>query len=224
MFLRCVVVDLEEKVSEPTELSRFGTNNCLEDLLQPPDMYSDIIRELRVETGAHDIALSHSHNIVEFSSLHLGRSFQRAAFYLLGPIRQDTENLNLGLLVIVVVLVSLTNSHHHTGGYRRFILFRLRLRDKQLLHDGRPDEDAGKGGRGVRGREDVRLRQKGQRHVRHKTLDLAPKVVPVHPDGQPADEFLTALLGGVGLLCEEDESRAGTPGWFVRVPNFFYER
>lgn len=189
--------------------SRLGGNR-LEDLLQPPDVYPDIIGEFWVKTRAHDIALPDRHNIIELSSLDLGSGrVERAAFLALcGPIRQHTENLDAGLVRVVVLVLA---HHHHTrfhGGYRRLMtlssctssctvhlgtLVRCLLMllpttttttiDKQqLLDNGRPDKDAGKGGRGVRGREDVGLGQKGEVDIGDKGLDLAAKVVAVDAD------------------------------------------
>lgn len=41
-------------------------------------------------------------------------------------------------------------------------------------------------------------------------------MIPVHPDIQAADEFLAALFAGVCCFSEEDETGAGSPGWFAK--------
>lgn len=72
---------------------------------------------------------------------------------------------------------------------------------QNLGDDGGPDEDGGKG-----------VGQERQVHGVLEAVDLATKVVSVDADVQTADELLAALLGGVDLLGQKDESGTGAPG------------
>lgn len=164
-------------------------------------MYSDIVCELRMETSAHDIPLPYGHDVIKATLLELRCSVQVASFHPRRPSRQDTQNFNLGLLGF--------------GSVNRYPwLHRVEGSPwgQQLFDNRCPDEDAREGDRGVRRREQLRLRQEGQLHVGHEALDLSAEVVPVHPDVQAAYQLLATLLGRVGLLGQQDQACAGTPG------------
>lgn len=60
------------------------------------------------------------------------------------------------------------------------------------------------------------MRQKGQLYIGDKALDLATKMVTAHANVEPANELLTALFGGVGLLCEKNQACTGAPDWLPR--------
>jgi hypothetical protein len=47
-----------------------------------------------------------------------------------------------------------------------------------------------------------------------KALDLAPEMIPVHPNVETAYELLTALLSAVCRFGKEDQSRACAPSRF----------
>lgn len=164
-------------------------------------MNTDVVSQFGVETGAHDVALSDSNDVVELAAVDLVGVVHRAPLYLVLPVWQYSQDLNLCLLWI-----SITN--RNSGLHR----IHSRAGCQQLLDNGRPDEDAGKRGRGIRARKQVRLCQERQIDVCHEALDLTAKVVAVHLDVQAAYKLLPTLLGGVRCLSEEDETCACAPG------------
>lgn len=111
LYIRLCVNRYLEKLGqcEPRALSSPDTIR-LDDLLQPPHVYPDVIRELGVETRAHDVALPDGDDVVHFAPLHLGRGLERAALDPLGPVGQYTEDLDgtgyrssrFSLVVVVV--------------------------------------------------------------------------------------------------------------------------
>jgi hypothetical protein len=43
-------------------------------------------------------------------------------------------------------------------------------------------------------------------------------MIPIDTHVKPANEFLAAFLGAVCGFGEEDETGAGSPGWFAGLP------
>lgn len=183
-------------------------------LLQPPNVHTNVVCELWVEACPQDVSLPDGNNVVQIAPLHVRRRIRGPALGSRGASWENGQYLHVGLGWV-------TGGHLYTWSH--LIALHLRLGGhQQLLDNRRPDEDAWERRRGEGdggGPFGYRLcRQERQLDVRHKALDLAAEVVAVDANVQAANEFLAALLGGVGLLGKQDEAGTGAPGWFLRTP------
>ena len=176
-----------------------SNSSSLDDLLQPPSMDSLIAGQLRMESGAKHIALPDSNNITILTQHLRSRSLipQR-----LGPPRQPTKNLNLGL-----GLPPSRRLDDIPSPIRVRLPQRLHLPSiKHLLDNGRPNENRMKGHLAL---------QKSQPQIRLETLNLPSEIIPLNPHVQTPDQLLPGRSRLVRALRQQDQARARAPDGFA---------
>jgi hypothetical protein len=160
----------------------------LPDFLEPPYMDALILRELRVKAGAKDISLSDSNDI---PSLISSADLCAARNGFLQPPRKNAHDLNTSPHGSLSggVLRSSRRSYHSPAHPTLVQLLALNT-GKDLLDHRSSNENT----RVPRGS----ILQELQVELSLETFRLPAEMITVDTDIKTPDQFLPALLGGVG--------------------------